>query len=320
MAQSLFKALCQKDTEADISVLAPAATHPILERMPEVKEGILSPIAHGKLNLSSHREMGRSLRSKFDQAIILPGSLKSALIPFFAKVPVRTAWRGEMRYGLINDMRALDKKALPLMVDQYLALSVGKGEKATAHQNPNLSVDQDNLKSLREQFGLNDERPVLAFCPGAEYGPAKQWPAHHFAELANKKIVEGWQVHIFGGPKDVEITGRIEGLIEQKEFCKNLAGKTKLLDAVDLLSQASMVVSNDSGLMHVSAALGRKLVVLYGSSTPSFTPPLSDQAQALSLNLSCSPCFERECPLKHLDCLNNLSPNMVDESIVSFKV
>jgi heptosyltransferase-2 len=319
MAQSLFKALCVADTQAKISVLAPAATFPLVERMPEVEEGILSPIAHGKLNLSAHFKLGKSLRGKFDQAIVLPGSIKSALIPFFAKVPVRTAWKGEMRYGLINDMRNLDEQALPLMVDQYLALSVKKGQQASAHLKPSLDVDNVNIQTLSEQFNLDKAHPVIAFCPGAEYGPAKQWPAEKFAELANKKIAEGWQVWLFGGPKDLEIAKNIEQRIDDKMFCKNLVGKTKLLDAIDLLSEADAVVSNDSGLMHVSAALDRKLVVIYGSSSPNFTPPLSDKAKTISLNLDCSPCFERECPLGHLDCLKKLSSSAVEDTLDQFK-
>lgn len=318
MAQSLFKALCANDSKAEISVLAPQATFPLLERMPEVKRGILSPIAHGKLNLSAHRALGKSLRGQFDQAIILPGSLKSSLIPFFAKIPKRTAWKGEMRFGLVNDMRLLNKNALPLMVDQYLALSVDEDSKAVAHQNPRLKIDNANIQILSEQFNLDKAHPVIAFCPGAEYGPAKQWPAEHFSALANKKINEGWQVWIFGGPKDVGIAEQIEQAITNKNFCKNLAGKTKLLDALDLLSEADVVVSNDSGLMHVSAALNRNLVVTYGSSTPTFTPPLTDKAKALSLNLACSPCFERECPLKHLDCLKKLTPDLVESALNEF--
>lgn len=322
MAQSLFKALCANDSQAEIAVLAPAATFPLLARMPEVKQGILSPISHGKLNLSAHRAMGKKLRGQFDQAIILPGSLKSALIPFFAKVPKRSAWKGEMRYGLVNDLRILNKEKLPLMVDQYLALS---GDKKSGHTKsvvktlyPNLKIDPVNIQLLSEQFNLDKAKPVLAFCPGAEYGPAKQWPAEHFASLANKKISEGWQVWILGGPKDIEIANLIEQAIVDIHACKNLAGKTKLLDALDLLSQAHAVVSNDSGLMHVSAALNRNLVVTYGSSSPSFTPPLSEQAKALSLNLQCSPCFERECPLKHLDCLKKLTPDLVESALKEF--
>lgn len=314
MAQSLFKALLAQDAQADISVLAPAASFSLLERMPEVTQAILSPIAHGKLDFSAHRKMGKSLYGQFDQAIILPGSLKSALIPFFAKVPKRTAWKGEMRFCLVNDMRHLDEQALPLMLDQYLALAVSKGAALPEQQNPLLNTDKSNIDTLIKNFSLTLDKKVLAFCPGAEYGPAKQWPAQHFAELAKQKISEGWQVWIMGGPKDVDIAASIEQSMASED-CINLAGKTKLLDAVDLLSCADVVVSNDSGLMHVSCALNKKVVVLYGSSTPRFTPPLSKQAKALSLNLECSPCFERECPLKHLNCLNQLSPEYVNHGI-----
>jgi len=322
MAQSLFKALQTQDAQAEISVLAPAATFPLLERMPEVKEGILSPISHGKLNLREHYQMGLSLRNRFDVAIVLPGSIKSALIPFFARVPVRRGWLGELRYGLLNDWRKLDKNKIPLMVDQYVALAADKKLPLQSHQNPDLKVNPENFETIAKQLGLffsgAQQKPVLAFCPGAEYGPAKQWPAEHFAELAKQRIAAGWQVWILGGPKDVEISNTIFNFLnkEQQSFCFNLAGKTRLLDAVDLLAQADAVVSNDSGLMHVSAALDKKLVVIYGSSTPQFTPPLSQHAKSVSLNLECSPCFERQCPLGHLNCLKQLSASRVEQALL----
>ncbi len=321
MAQSLFKALKTQDALAEISVLAPAATFPLLERMPEVKEALLSPISHGKLNLREHYQMGVALRNRFEVAIVLPGSIKSALIPLFAKIPVRRGWLGEQRYGLLNDWRKLDKNKIPLMVDQYVALAADAQHVLQTHQLPALTVDTENLKRITEKFGLGfsgaRRKPTLAFCPGAEYGPAKQWPAEHFAELARARIEKGWQVLILGGPKDIEIAANIEKLLsrEQQDFCFNVTGKTRLLDAVDLLAQADAVVSNDSGLMHVSAALDRKLVVIYGSSTPQFTPPLSNKAKSVSLNLECSPCFERQCPLKHLNCLRQLSAQQVEQAL-----
>ncbi len=314
MAQSLFKALCTQNAQADISVLAPAATFPLLERMPEVKQGILSPIAHGKLDFSAHRAMGHSLRGQFDQAIVLPSSLKSALIPAFAKIPKRTAWKGELRYGLINDMRTLDEAQYPLMIEQYLALSVENFAPLPEKIFPHLHTNPENIEQVLQNLKLDTSKKILAFCPGAEYGPAKQWPATHFANLAVEKIQAGWQVWIFGGPKDVEISESIAKTVNSPH-CISLAGKTKLLDAVDLLSLADTVVSNDSGLMHVSCALGKKVVVLYGSSTPAFTPPLSLTAKPLSLNLECSPCFQRTCPLGHLNCLNRLQAAQVSAAI-----
>jgi heptosyltransferase-2 len=314
MAQSLFKALCAKDSQAEISVLAPAATHPLLARMPEVTEAILSPITHGKLNFSAHRTLGKSLKDKFDQAIVLPGSLKSALIPFFSATPKRTGWKGEMRFGLLNDLRHLDKNKLPLMVDQYIALTVDDGEQAPERETPSLETDSKNQKKLCEQLALDSSKKILAFCPGAEYGSAKRWPAALFANLAKKAIADDWQVWLFGGPNDVTISEEISNTVKH-EACVNLAGKTSLLDAVDLLALADTVVSNDSGLMHVGCALNKKVVVLYGSSSAEFTPPLSGSAKSLSIDLDCSPCFERECPLRHLDCLNKLSPDLVYKAI-----
>lgn len=324
MAQALFKSLLESDLAAEISVLAPAATHALLFRMPEVKSALLSPIAHGKLDLKAHREVGASLIGQFDKAIILPGSLKSALIPWFAKVPVRVGWKGEYRYGLLNDIRRLDKTIIPLMVEQFVSLNAKK-ENPYCHDYvaPSLAVDETNKQKILNQLSLNPEqRPVLALCPGAAFGPAKQWPAHHYASLAKLRIQQGWQVWIFGGPNDQGVADEIYGQLNSvdQSHCFNLAGKTKLLDMIDLMSCAHGVVSNDSGPMHIAAALKLKVVVVYGSTSPQFTPPLTDTAEIASLNLSCSPCFKRECPLNHLNCLNDLSPLTVNDSLVKIGV
>ena len=157
--------------------------------------------------------------------------------------------------------------------------------------------------------------PILALCPGAEYGPAKRWPAEYYASVANEKISEGWTVWIFGALKDQPIAKEIQTLTHQKAL--DFTGKTTLGEAIDLLSLAQVIVTNDSGLMHIGAALEKPLVVIYGSSTPNFTPPLTHIKQILSLNLPCSPCFERTCPLNHLKCLKDLHPEQVLNAIHS---
>jgi heptosyltransferase-2 len=147
-------------------------------------------------------------------------------------------------------------------------------------------------------------------CPGAEYGPAKRWPTHHFADLAREKIQSGFQVWIMGSQKDNDIAEQIHARVSSPH-CYNLTGKTSLADAIDLMACGALVVSNDSGLMHMAAALQKPLIAIYGSSHAGFTPPLSEHVKILSLNLSCSPCFARTCPLEHLRCLNDLSPQQV---------
>lgn len=320
MAQSLFILLKQQNPNTVIDVLAPGWSRPIIARMPQVRRAIDMPVGHGSLMWSKRREIGRALRAEqYDQAIVLPNSLKSALIPWFANIPQRTGWKGEMRYGLLNDLRPLDKQRYPLMVQRFDALAYPPGEVLPDHlPAPDLHADQERTPPLRRQFGLESERKILALCPGAEFGPAKRWPEKHYADVAAKKIVDGWQVWILGSAKDQVVAEAIIGLLptSDRTHCFNLAGVTQLEDAIDLLAVADAVVSNDSGLMHISAALNRPLVVVYGSTSPGFTPPLNDQVAILSLPVDCGPCFKRECPLNpatssHMKCLNDLSSDRV---------
>ena len=316
MAQSLFIALKQQHPDSSIDVLAPAWSLAILERMPEVRKGIAMPVGHGKLNLSVRFELATSLQAEqYDQAILLPNSLKSALVPWLAKIPERTGWRGEMRYGLLNDIRLLKKSDYPLMVQRFVAL---------AHKpftplpdelpRPSLVVDSSLVAGLLQRYGFN-QQPFIALCPGAEFGPAKRWPENHYAAVAQSFIDRGWQVALFGSANDIDVTESIIALLpeKQKNACINLAGETELAEAVDILSAASAVVSNDSGLMHVAAALARPMVVVYGSTSPDFTPPLSDNVAVEKMAVECGPCFQRECPLKdrQMHCLKDLSPQRV---------
>ena len=315
MAQSLFITLKQQNPDVLIDVLAPAWSKPLLVRMPQVNEALDMPLGHGAIELKARYRLGKSLRSKkYDQAILLPNSWKSALVPWFARIPIRTGWRGEMRYGLVNDIRLLDKQKYPLMVERFNALAFPVGTPLPDKQPlPRLQVKAENTDQLLQQFNLNKNRPILVLCPGAEFGPAKRWPEGHYAEVARIKISEGWQVWIMGSAKDQPVADSILAIQpeNQRSYCRVLAGNTSLEQAIDLISLADAVVSNDSGLMHISAALQRPLAVVYGSTSPGFTPPLSDNVAILSIPVDCGPCFQRECPLGHLKCLNDLSPQMV---------
>lgn len=324
MAQSLFILLKQQNSNTIIDVLAPGWSRPIIARMPQIRRSIDMPVGHGSLMWSERRKIGRELRAeKYDQAIVLPNSLKSALIPWFAKIPKRTGWKGEMRYGLLNDVRQLDKQRYPLMVQRFDALAYSKDQ--TLGDNvpaPDLHADLDRVPGLRQQFGLESERKVLVLCPGAEFGPAKRWPEQHYAAVAAQKITEGWQVWLLGSGKDQPVAESIISLLPEMDrpHCFNLAGVTQLEDAIDMLAVADAVVSNDSGLMHISAALNRPVVVVYGSTSPGFTPPLNDQVAILSIPVDCGPCFKRECPISsktsgHMRCLNDLSPGRAIDAL-----
>ncbi|MCR8922109.1 lipopolysaccharide heptosyltransferase II [Dasania sp. GY-MA-18] len=318
MAQALFIALKQKHPSCIIDVLAPEWSLPILERMPEVRAGIVMPVGHGKLDLSLRQRLGQQLaREHYQQAILLPNSFKSALVPFFAEIPERTGWRGEMRYFLLNDIRLLNKKRYPLMVQRFVALAYKPGAELPQHlPRPSLQVDEANAQAVVAKFGLAD-KPFLALCPGAEFGPAKRWPEQHYAAVAQQFIQRGWRVALFGSANDVAVAETIQGLLsaEARQHCISVAGQTSLAEAVDLLAKASAVVSNDSGLMHIAAALARPMVVVYGSTSPGFTPPLSDNVRVEQLAVDCGPCFKRECPLGHLKCLQDLAASRVINSL-----
>lgn len=292
MSQSLYRTLKALHPAATIDVMAPAWCRPLLEKMPEVDNAIPMPLGHGALAIGERRRLGKQLKENgYTHAYVLPNSLKSALVPFFADIPKRTGWRGEMRYGLLNDLRPLNKDAFPLMVERYVALAYDKQkvQKATDLPQPllwpKLSVTENDIATTLSQFSLSTQRPAIGFCPGAEFGPAKRWPHYHYVALAQKLIEQGYQIFLFGSQKDKEAGEEIKQALtpEAREVCFNLAGETSLEQAVNLIASCKAVVSNDSGLMHVAAALARPLVALYGPSSPDFTPPLSHKARVIRL-------------------------------------
>ncbi|XBL99945.1 lipopolysaccharide heptosyltransferase II [Chitinibacter sp. FCG-7] len=314
MAQPMYARLKQRYPSAQIDVLAPAWTRPLHARMSEISEAIDAPFGHGELKLRERWKLARQLKARgYDQVIVLPNSIKSALLPAFAGIAVRTGWVGEMRYGLLNDIRTLDPIKLPQMVQRFYSLADEKdAPRISVIPHPVLTISEASRAAALAKLGLSTDKPIIAICPGAEYGPAKRWPAKHAAELASQLIADGAQVWLFGSGKDNEICAEIAALAPQ---VINLAGKTSLAEAIDLLSLSHVAVCNDSGLMHVVAALGRPLVAVFGSSSPSFTPPLTLKAKIVTLDLECSPCFERVCPLGHMDCLNKLTPDYVMKAL-----
>ena len=315
MAQSLFMSLKQHNPAAEIDVVAPAWSVPLLARMPQVNQAVTLEVGHGKLGLLRRFSLGRSLaKRRYDRAIVLPRSFKSALVPFFAGAKIRTGYRGEMRYGLLNDIRSLDKQILQQTVQRYVAL----GESREARLPPpvplpQLRIDPDNQKRVCQKLRLTDERPIVGLMPGAEYGPAKCWPVENFAKLARSLNDKGIEVWIFGSGKERALADKIVDIAPQ---ARNLCGQTQLEDVVDLMALTQAVVSNDSGLMHVACASGTRVIGIYGSSNPKYTPPLSEDAKVVYLGLACSPCFERICPLGHTDCLTKIAFENVEKILV----
>ena len=301
MAHTLVPGLAER---GDVHFLAPPNTAPLATRMDGVAAVHEIRARHGVLGLGERHAVGKRLRRcRFDQAIVLPGSFKSALAPLFAGIPKRTGWRGEFRYGVLNDVRKPNAQRWPRLVDRFATLA------DVAPARPRLRADGKARQRLLAKHRLTTERPVVALCPGADYGPAKRWPAEHFAALAERCAEAGAEVWVLGGPRDAG------SILSTSTSAVDLAGRTSLLDAVDLLSAASAVVANDSGLMHVAAALDVPVVAVYGSSSPRFTPPLSDRAVVMQRELDCRPCFRRECPLGHTDCLHGIAPAQVFDAL-----
>jgi len=280
MAQTLYKLIKESNVNSKIEVLSPNWSIPILERMEEVSRSIISPFNHGELRIKSRFDFGRELREEgYERAIIMTNSLKSSLIPFFAKIPVRTGWLGEMRFGLINDLRSKDKSNYPLMIEQFAKLSINPIKDLNKSlPYPSLTIDSDNLKEQLIKLEIDSEKPSIAICPGAEFGPAKRWPSNYYAEVCNEYLSRSWNILVFGSNNDEKIGNNIQKGIDKdlSDQFFNLIGKTSLIDVIDLLSHCKKVVTNDSGLMHIAAAVDTPLVAVYGPSSPKFTPPLID--------------------------------------------
>lgn len=313
MAEPLTRLLKARTGQIEVDVLAPRSTMALAARMKAVDNTFELNLGHGQLELGTRYAFGKMLRSgQYQQAIVLPNTFKSALIPFWAKIPARTGWQGESRLLVLNDRRKLDTERYPLMVQRYLALGLAEDADVPVERPPELMVDEDNLSACVEALELALDRPVVALCPGAEFGPSKRWPAEHYAQVARAALAAGKQVWLLGSTGDAQAASKIVALAGG---VIDLVGRTSLVDAIDLLSAAETVVTNDSGLMHIACAVGTSVTALFGSSSAAHTPPLSEKATALSEPKDCAPCFQRECPLGHHNCMNQLAPARVIDTL-----
>lgn len=309
MAQALFKAIKLRYPQTTLDVLAPEWSRSLTDRMPEVANSLPLPFKHGELKIFERYKLAKMLRNKnYQRCYVLPNSFKSALLPFWAKIPHRIGWRGEWRIFLLNDLRHLNKKEIPRMVDRYIALAFDKikvKKQSPSVYQPELTIAPHLVEKALSKHGLTRGQPILVLCPGAEFGSSKRWPADHYAMLADDYCSQGWQVWIMGSANDSACAAMIKA--QAKHSMVDLTGKTSLAEAIDLMSLANLVVSNDSGLMHIACALKRPLVAVYGSTDPSFTPPLGEKIAVVQSKLACSPCFKRECPLQHHRCMKEIS-------------
>lgn len=313
MAQSLFIELKRQHPGSAIDVVAPKWSVALLQRMPEVRNAHVLDVGHGVFGLKARYRLGKQLRGQYAWAYILPRSLKAALVPFFAKIPNRIGYLGESRYGLLTNIHKLDTDKLDQTVKRFVNLAHSVDDPSFNIANPKLTVDASRQAELITSLSLDANQPAMALLPGAEFGPSKLWPVEHFQKAAQSLTAQGYQVWLLGSPKDQAIGEQIigNGMLN----VHNLCGKTTLTDAIDLIALCKGAISNDSGLMHVAAAVGIPVVGLYGPTPPRLAPPLSPIGQPLLTNAPCSPCRERACPLGHHECLTKLEPSYVLQSL-----
>jgi heptosyltransferase II len=313
LSEPLIALLREPYTEPIVDVLAPPWCAPAYARMRGIRQIIDNPFEHGRFDLAGRRRLAARLRGEaYSRAFVLPNSWKSALLPWLARIPRRIGYVGESRYGLLTEARRLDRRAMPRLVQRFAALATERGALASPPQSPVLVPDLANRAAALRGHGLTLKRPAAILCPGAEFGPSKRWPPTHFADLARRFLERGLQVWLVGSQNDrISTQAVLAAAGESARDIRDLAGHTDLGTAIDLLSAGSLAVSNDSGLMHAAAAVGTPLVAIFGSSSPDYTPPLSEVARVARIDIACSPCFKRECPLGHFRCMRDLGADAV---------
>ena len=319
MSHSLVQLLRQRFPEKDIDMLAPTWSRAVARFMPEVKTVFTLPFDHGELDLTKRWQFAKHLSNMdYGSCYVLPNSFKSALIPWFARIPERIGWKAECRSFLLTDARSIDKKKLELMHQRYAALAFDNGQySAEKVPLPRLKYDVSEMRSLGNKFQLLDKKSIIAIAPGAEYGPSKQWPVKNFSDLSKMLINEGHHIVLIGSSKDESLCQEIKQSIAGKSSSlTNLAGQTNIDQVIHFLPSCSAIVCHDSGLMHIAAALQLPLVAIYGSTSPKHTPPLSSKAQVIYKGLDCSPCFERNCPLEHHKCMKEIHPEEVFKATI----
>jgi heptosyltransferase-2 len=310
---TVVKLLKQQFPDASIDVLTTSMVAPLLDYMPGVRKGIVADLPRKRLALKHHRAVAHRLRAEsYGQALIMPRTWKSALAPSLAGIPRRTGFIGEGRFGLINDLR-FGERRLPRMADRCAMLALPKGERAPAEWPlPELKVPAPECAAWRQRLRLApDGRPVVALAPGA-VGPSKRWPAASYADLARRLAAEGNWIWVIGGPEEKELAAEIAANAD----IRDLTGPD-LRNAILALAAATVAVSNDSGLLHVAAALGTPAIGIFGPTSAWHWAPLNPIAAAIetAAELPCRPCHKPVCRLGHHRCMRDISVDRVAISI-----
>ena len=324
MSEPLLARLAGRGERLTVAALPWVA--PVYRAMPQVADVLEMALGHGRLEWRSRWRIAAELRRRrFGVTYVLPNSIKSALIPWLARIPIRVGYHGESRYGLLN-RRAPNPIGRPPMVEHYLALAragvaaagISVHDQAAASARPHLQADAVRADALSTGLGL-PRGAFWAFAPGAEYGPAKRWPAERYASLAQAlHAADGTPIVLLGSALERALCDEIATLAPGS--CRVLAGSVGLDDAIVLIAMARGLVSNDSGLMHVAAAFGVPQVGVFGSTSPLHTPPLNRNARVLwlkdELQLDCAPCFDRRCRFGHTRCLTGVPVERVEAALL----
>ena len=312
MSQTLLKKIKSNNPKTSIDILVNSSLKNLVERMPEINKVIILDCNHRELGLFKRLRLAKEIKkSSYDRSIVLSRSLKSSLIPYFAKIPIRTGELGELRYLLINDLKEFSKESRRKTASRYISMYSDNNEELSENYYPSLDSNSENIKNLSEKYDLKKDKKVIIFAPGAAFGPSKMWPVNKFRELG-KKLNNDFKILILGSNNEKSIGNDI---VTNKNMV-NLCGKTSIADAVDLMHISKFCVSNDSGLMHLAAATNTKSISIYGSTSPDFTPPLTKNKDIHYKGISCSPCFEKKCKYGHYNCLVDIHS---DDVFKSFK-
>lgn len=306
---SVVKLLKARFPGREIDVLTTTLCAPLLDYMPGVRKGIVCDLPRKKLALSQHRALGVRLRAeRYSSAYVMPRTWKSALAPMLAGIPERVGFAGELRFGLLNDIR-FGERQLPRMIDRCGMLALPKGAAMPADwPKPELDVPAAAAAEWRAQRGWpNDGRPVIAFAPGA-VGPSKRWT--YFAELAQKLTTEGLAVWVLGSPAEAPLAAEI--VAAAGPAARDLTSPD-LRNALLALKCASAAVSNDSGLVHVAAAIGTPTVGIFGPTSPWHWAPLNPLAAIVETqtDVPCRPCHKPTCRLVHHRCMRDIPTDQV---------
>ena len=309
MSQTLLKRVKLENPDTKIDILVNSTFKSLVERMPEINKAIIFDCKHKELGFSKRLSLAKKIKGNYDQSIVLSRSIKSALIPYLARIPIRTGELGESRYILINDLRKFTKDNRRKTAFRYASMFTKKEEVLDEKYYPSLKSDPEKIKILFSKYKIDLEKKIIIFAPGAAFGPSKMWPVEKFKELG-EKLNKDFFILVLGSKSEKSIGDKI---VTNKNVI-NLCGETSITDAIDLMHISEFCVSNDSGLMHLAAATNTKSISIYGATSPELTPPLTSNKQIHYRGLPCSPCFEKICKYGHYNCLVEIQANDVFKS------